>query len=172
MKKVLIILTFFVTSIGLNKTFAQSEFSNGVIQVGVVVEDLEKSIDFYTRVLGMVKVSDFSVDKDFAKRSGLTGGVPFFVEVLKLEDSPNATQWKLMSFKKEANHPKPTFIQDDTGMQYITIFVNSLKPFIHRIEKYDVRLLGETPTKLNDENHFVFIQDPDGTFIELIGPME
>ena len=173
MKKDLFLFMFsLLFLVSFNNTFAQSEFSNGVIQVGVVVEDLEKSLDFYINVLGMKKVSDFSVDKDFARRSGLTGGVPFFVEVLKLENSPDATQWKLMSFDKTANHPKPTFIQDDTGMQYITIFVNSLQPFIHRMKKYDVPLLGETPTKLNDKNHFVFVQDPDGTFIELIGPLE
>jgi len=33
-------------------------------------------------------------------------------------------------------------------------------------------LLGSTPTSLNGNSQFVFVQDPDGNFIELIGPME
>ena len=33
-----------------------------------------------------------------------------------------------------------------------------------------VKLLGDTPTSLDESTQFVLIQDPDGTFIELIGP--
>ncbi|MCF2520532.1 hypothetical protein L0660_22885 [Dyadobacter sp. CY351] len=28
-----------------------------------------------------------------------------------------------------------------------------------------------TPTPLTKDSHFVLVQDPDGTFVELIGPM-
>jgi hypothetical protein len=75
-----------------------------------------------------------------------------------------------MSFDKKAKHPYPKFIHDDTGVQYVTIFVKSMKPFVERINKHHVKFLGKTPTKLDEERQFVLIQDPDGTFIELIGP--
>lgn len=149
---------------------AQSEFSNSTIQIGVVVSDLDRSLRFYNEVIGMVKVRDFDIDSDFGARSGLSGGVPFHVEVLKLEDSPEATEWKLLSFEKESQHPKQKWIQDDTGMQYVTIFVNSLRPFIERLKANNISLLGQTPTAINDELWFVLVQDPDGNFIELIGP--
>ena len=35
-----------------------------------------------------------------------------------------------------------------------------------------VKLLGETPISLGGDSNFVLVQDPDGTFVELIGPME
>jgi catechol 2,3-dioxygenase-like lactoylglutathione lyase family enzyme len=152
-------------------TFGQGEFSTEIIQVGVVVADLEKSVDFYTNVVGMVKTGGFSVNEDFGKKSGLTGGLPFDVTILKLKDSPAANEWKLMSFNRKAAHPRPAYIQDDTGVQYITINVTSLKPFLERIKKYNVPLLGDTPIPLDETSHFVLIQDPDGTFIELIGPI-
>lgn len=148
-----------------------SEFKSGIIQVGVVVTDLQKSLNFYTDVLGMQKTGEISVNEEFSKKSGLAGGTPFTIQVLKLKDSPQATQWKLMSFDKtKASHPYPTYIKDDTGMQYITINVNSMAPFLKRIKKHNVKLLGDTPTPLGDDGRlFVLIQDPDGTFIELIG---
>jgi len=149
---------------------AQSEFSSNQISVGVVVKDIQKSLDFYLNVVGMKKVGEFEVAADFAKSSGLSNGVPFHVDVLKLEDGPGANQWKLMSFKKDPAHPMPTYIQDDNGMQYITIMVSSLDPFLKRIKKHHVKLLGDTPIPL-EEDHFVLIQDPDGTIIELIGPL-
>ena len=151
---------------------AQSEFSSNQVSVGVVVKDIHKSLDFYLNVVGMKKVGEFEVDAEFAKSSGLSNGVPFHVDVLKLEDSPDANQWKLMSFGKDAAHPMPKYIQDDNGMQYITIMVNSLEPFLKRIKQHNVKLLGDTPIPLDEENHFVLVQDPDGTIIELIGPLK
>lgn len=73
---------------------AQSEFSHPGIFVGNVVEDLDKSVKFYTEVIGMTKTGEFSVDKTKAKNLGLTNAYNLDVTVLKLEDSPNATEWK------------------------------------------------------------------------------
>ena len=152
-------------------TMAQSEFSSSLIGVGLVVSDLEKALDFYTNVVGMKKVGEFDIDEEFGKSSGLSGGIPFHVDVLKLEDSPEANQWKMISFGKDAGHPRSTYIQDDTGVQYITIMVTSLDPFLKRIKKHHVKLLGDTPIPLGPDRHFVLIQDPDGTIVELIGPL-
>lgn len=149
--------------------FSQSNFSSKIINIGVVVSDLDRSIDFYVNGIGMVKTGGFSLDQDFTKRSGLSGGVPFSITVLKLENSPEATEWKLMSFDKKAAHKKSNFVQDDLGMQYITINVKSLKPVIERLTKQQVKFLGSTPTPLNKDLHFLLVQDPDGNFIELIG---
>jgi catechol 2,3-dioxygenase-like lactoylglutathione lyase family enzyme len=149
-----------------------NEFSNETISIGVVVSDLNKSLNFYTNVIGMKKVGGFSVNGDFGKRTGLTDNLPVSVTILKLGESKTATEWKLMSFGKSSAHPKQNYLHDDTGMQYITIFVKSLKPVLQRIKEHQIKLLGETPIALGGNNHFALVQDPDGTFVELIGPME
>jgi hypothetical protein len=173
MKKPLLKLSFLVAALLMTfASHAQSNFSSKVIGVGVVVSDLECSLDFYMNGIGMVKAGSFNLDKDFTKRSGLSNGVPVSVTVLKLENSPEASEWKLMSFGKKATHPKQRFIQDDVGMQYITIQVKALKPLIERLKQKNVAFLGSTPTPLNGDLHFLLVQDPDGNFIELIGPME
>ncbi len=172
MRTLRIILPIILVAIFTTNSMAQSEFSSGLIGVGLVTKDIDKSLDFYLNVIGMQKVSEFDVEAEFSKISGLSDGVPFHVDVLKLQDSPEANQWKLMSFKKEASHPTPKFIQDDNGMQYITIMVNSLEPFLKRIQKHNVKLLGDTPVPLGPDQHFVLVQDPDGTIIELIGPLK
>ena len=164
-----ITILFCIVTISLN---AQSEFAKSFISIGVVVEDLDKSLDFYKDVIGMQETGGFTVNAAMGKKTGLSNGVAFDVKVLKLKDDPNATEWKLLSFKKEATHPKQNHIQDDTGMQYTTIFVNDLRPFVERLKKNNITLMGETPTQLDDGRYFVLVQDPDGIFIELIGPMK
>jgi catechol 2,3-dioxygenase-like lactoylglutathione lyase family enzyme len=146
------------------------DFAKPGISVGVVVENLQKSIDFYQNVIGMVKTGGFSVDGAQAQKLGLSNGDRFDVTVLKLENSEQAAEWKLMSFGKKATHPKQNFVPDDTGMQYITIYLKSMKPVLERIKKYNVKTLGITPTKLDETRDFILVQDPDGNFIELIGP--
>ncbi len=148
-------------------------FTEGAIHIGVVVTDLEKSTAFYTDVIGMKKTGEFDVDTAFGKASGLTGGLPFHVDVFRLRDQPDAAQLKLMSFEKDAKSPKSTHIQDALGIQYVTLNVTDLAPFVARIKAAGVPFLGETPVPLFDTGrHFVLVQDPDGTFIELIGPMK
>jgi len=172
MKNISIFMIGAVMALLSTTSMAQSEFSSGLIGVGVVTRDLDKSLDFYLNVIGMTKVSEFDVDGEFGSSSGLTDGIAFHVDVLKLQDSPDANQWKLMSFKKKGSHPMPKYIHDDTGMQYITINVKSLEPFLKRIKEHKVKLLGDTPVPLGEKDHFVLVQDPDGTIIELIGPLK
>lgn len=156
----------------MNQSDTQKEFASSTIGIGVVVTDLERSLDFYTKVIGMTRVNEFDIDQEFSRKSGLTGGLAFHVNVLKLEDHPAATSWKLISFGKEAAHPISEHIQDDNGMQYITLQLKSLEPLLERIRKYQVELLGETPVPFDAERHFALVRDPDGTLIELIGPLK
>lgn len=165
------ILIFTVLCVSAQNQPTQSEFSNPTIFVGSVVTDLEKSVDFYTNIIGMKKTGSFSVDAEKAKELGLTNGKKIDVTVLKLEDSPKANEWKLMSFGTKTGHKKPAYLDDDTGMQYITILVNHLDPIMKRIEKNNIKILSGKPSKLEENRFFILIQDPDGTFIELIGPM-
>jgi len=171
MKHILKTALFLITITMSLSIQSQTDFEQNGISVGVIVSDLEASKIFYTKIVGMIEVPGFSVTDDIGKRTGLTGGLPFDVTVLKLEDTPTASQWKLMSFKKEATHPKQKYIQDDTGMQYITIFPKDMAGAIARIKKNNIPTLGETPIQLPNGKTFVLIQDPDGTFIELIGDL-
>lgn len=149
---------------------APGDFAKSGISVGLVVENLNKSLDFYQNVIGMVKTSAFSVESARAKELGLSAGDRFDVTILKLENSEQAAEWKIMSFGKKPSHPRQKYVPDDTGMQYITLYVKSMKPILERLKKYYVKPLGITPTKLDETRDFVLVQDPDGNFIEIIGP--
>jgi len=165
-----IIFSFVMLVSTAQKAPAPGDFSNPTIFVGSVVTDLAKSVDFYTNIIGMTKTGAFSVDGVKAKELGLTDGRSIDVTVLKLEDSPQANEWKLMSFGTKPGHKTPKYLHDDTGMQYITILVNHLTPVMERIEKNNIKILSGKPSDLGEGRFFILVQDPDGTFVELIGP--
>jgi catechol 2,3-dioxygenase-like lactoylglutathione lyase family enzyme len=172
MKTYLLSLIFvsFIFISNAQKAPVPGDFSNPTIFVGSVVTDLAKSVDFYTNIIGMKKTGAFSVDGVKAKDLGLTDGRKIDVTVLKLEDSPQANEWKLMSFGTKPGHKTPKYLHDDTGMQYITILVNHLTPVMERIEKNNIKILSGKPSDLGEGRFFILVQDPDGTFVELIGP--
>ncbi|MCB0542483.1 MAG: VOC family protein [Saprospiraceae bacterium] len=148
---------------------SKSDFDKPIIQIGIVVSDLDRSLNFYKNVLGMQEVGTIDLDAEFGKSSGLTGGAPTQVQVLKLEDNKYATEWKLMSFDSLSPAAKPLHIQDGIGMRYATISVSHMKPFLDRLRQNNVPLLGDCPVELEKGRYFVLFQDPDGIFIELIG---
>ncbi len=164
------IVAFFVLTIFTAcSSLPPKEFAKTAISIGVVVEDLNKSLDFYTNVVGMVPVREFSIDVEKANRMGLSNGESFDIKVLKLENAEQATELKLMSFNNSTNHSDQNYIPEANGIRYMTIFVNSLTPILERIKNNQVETLGETPIMLDENRRFVAIQDPDGNFIEFIG---
>jgi catechol 2,3-dioxygenase-like lactoylglutathione lyase family enzyme len=168
-KSILVLIALMVVSPYLPAQ-TQNEFARTSISIGVVVEDLNKSLDFYTKVIGMMQVRELSIDSEKAKRMGISEGESFDIKFLKLENVENATELKIMSFGKKSTISNQRYIPESNGIRYITIFVKSMKPLLERIRTHSVKTLGETPTMLDETRQIVLMQDPDGNFVEVIGP--
>ena len=166
MKHTILSILFLTLSITVGRT--QTEYANPTISIGIIVSDIETSLDFYTKIMGMKETGGFSIDETFGKKSGLSGGTPFDVKIMKVMDDPNATELKLVAFGNEKTAPDK-HIQDRNGMQYTTYFIKSTDKILKRLKENNVPLLGETPINLSDGRTFILFQDPDGVFIEVIG---
>lgn len=151
---------------------AQSASADPTIDVGVVVDDLDASLQFYREVLGMEQRRTIDITEDFGQRSGLTGGHPTEIRVLTLGEGDAATEWKLMTFEEVPDAPAESDITDQQGMQYITLQVDQLGPYLERARDHDVKPIGDTPIALGEDNHFLLLQAPEGTFVEVIGPLD
>lgn len=167
MRKINPLLFLFASLIAFSQS-TNTEFEKNSIQIGVVVSNLEASVAFYKNIVGMKEVGGFSINAAFGKASGLTGGEPFDVKVLKLDNSESASEFKVMSFGNPKNQDEK-FIQDRNGLRYITIFVKSIDPILENIQKNNITLLNESSLKIGDGRRFILFQDPDGIFIEIIG---
>ena len=60
----------------------------------------------------------------------------------------------------------------DAGSELVRITVNDMDAAVARAKKAGVKMLGKTPSKLGGSNYLTVYRDPDGNFIELIGPMK
>ena len=151
------------------------EFSSKTIDIGMVVSDIEKSVKFYTEVIGLKEVAGFSVPAEYAGRVGLTNNHKLDVRVLTLGDGEGATKLKLMQFpgvdsKKQRNR----FIHTTLGVSYLTFHVSDTKAAIARLKKHEVKTLKKSPLPLPkplpSSLFLTMVRDPDGNFVELVGP--
>ena len=164
-----VLVSFVAGALAFNVVENQPDFTSETISIGIVTHDFDASLAFYTDVIGMQKTGGFSVNKDFSDNSGLSNGDPFEVAVLKLADSPDATEWKIVGFDKSPKTKPSKHIQDRIGIQYVTIFVESVDPYIQKFNSMNIELLNQPGLTIPDGRRFLLIQDPNGIFVELIG---
>ncbi len=152
---------------------ASSAFSKGVIDIGIVVQDANRTASFLTNAIGFTEVKGFSVTPELGKRIGLIDGHAVDVRVFTLTEGDQATRIKVLSFPKvKARKPDQKFIHSTLGIRYLTLYVKDMQRALARLKAANVRLLGETPLDLGGGTYIAVVQDPDSNFLELIGPMK
>lgn len=155
---------------------AETNFSSETIDMGVVVSDIELSIKFYKQVVGFSEKPGFEVKGDFPQKVGLTDGTELSIHVLTLGDSANATKLKLMqvSAQKPARNIEQRYIHTLTGFSYITIFVNDVDQVLSNAKKHGYEPHASSPQTLPkglpQNVCLLMLKDPDGNFVEIVGP--
>ena len=148
-------------------------YSNGVIDLGIVVRDLDRSAKFYAEVVGLKEVNGFKVPGKVTGDFGLTDNQDVTARVFVATNAPGkaSSKLKMMAFPKaQGKAPDQEFIHSTLGVSYLTLFVNDMSAVMARLKKAGVKTLGKTPAPIGGGNLLTVFRDPDGNFIELIGP--
>jgi lactoylglutathione lyase len=161
-----------VTGAGRLTMRSTDEFSKPTIDLGIVVSDLEKSTAFYTQAIGFKNSREFSVDADFAKRSGLTDSHELHIQVFTLGSGADATEIKLMQLpgvtSRTVDHQ---YIHSSLGFSYLTIHIQSTDAALARLKRAGVQPIAEGPVAIPGTDWYLTnVRDPDGNLIELVGP--
>lgn len=168
-------LFFFLSAFGVS-LFGNSNFSRQTIDLGMVVLDIEKSVSFYKQVVGFEEVDGFEVKGSFPKAVGLTDGAHLNVRVLVLGEDESATKLKMMQVdsKKPARTIKQPHIHTITGFSYLTIFVEDVDLVIANAKKHGHEAYAKSPQILPkgfpQDLCLLMLKDPDGNFVEIVGP--
>lgn len=153
----------------------ESNFGSTTIDLGVVASDVEKSVKWYTDVIGFQEQKGFDVSGPYAADIGLSNKLPLKVHVLTLDEGETATKLKLMDFKSSPGaRVDNSYIHSSYGFRYLTIFVKDLNQAIARADKHDAQPIGKgaqtLPPGFPQELGIAVYRDPDGNTVELVGP--
>lgn len=157
----------------IEELMGENAFSKKTIDFGIVVKDLEASMKFYKEVVGFKDAASFKVSPEIAIGAGLSQvDRELTIYKLRLGAGEGATNIKLMEIPDETQKPVAgPYIHNQLGMSYMTIFVKDQTVSLQRAKKLGVQPLAEGPYDLGGgKMYLTVLKDPDGNFVELVGP--
>jgi len=121
---------------------------------GIRVRDLERSIDFYTKVLGMRLVFRMKLRK--------THG-----EVALLRSARSRQRLELNWYKPGSRYAKPFTVGE--GLDHLAFRTPDLKKAMREFRKAGVPIVDGPHG--GPKAAWIYIRDPDGLWLELNGPL-
>jgi catechol 2,3-dioxygenase-like lactoylglutathione lyase family enzyme len=161
-----LVLILIIAFTGATKAQVQS-----VLRVGMTVDDLDRSLDFYTHVLEFSKVSETEIAGEQYEHLYGVFGMRARVATLKLGDEVLELTEYLTP--KGRDIPRPSR-SNDRWFQHIAIVTSDIDAAYRRLRENHVRHASTGPQRLPDWNKsaggikaFYFL-DPDNHVLEII----
>lgn len=127
-----------------------AKLSSDAIEIGVVVHDADRSLEFYRDVLGLPYLGDldFGVARMWRFQAGTS-----VVKLLRFHEEPTA-----------ANPPGEVTA---TGYRYMSLFVSNIDDLVAEVAQSGGRVAMPV-TEFQPGSRFAFVEDPEGNRIELL----
>lgn len=152
----------------LQKPAAQAE---AVLDVGMTVSDLDRAVDFFTRVLTFEKVSEAEYAGDDVEHLYGLFGVRIRVAKLRLGDE----MIELTEYLTPRGRPIPADSRShDRWFQHIAIITNDMDKAYRRLREHKARHASTGPQRLPDWNKNAggikafYFHDPDDHVLEIL----
>jgi catechol 2,3-dioxygenase-like lactoylglutathione lyase family enzyme len=139
--------------------------------VGFTVSDMDRALDFYTRVLPFTKRSDVEIEgRPYELLSGVAGARARVVR-LALGDE----QIELTEYRPARGRPFPAdFRSNDRGFQHVALIVRDMDLAYARLRANGVDHASTAPQRLPDWNpqaggiRAFYFRDPDRHYLEIL----
>lgn len=148
---------------------AQKSFSLKMVsplEPGIVCVDIDPMLDFYTRVLGLTIMSD---DEATPQMSALFGAAPRGFRIIRLQ-TPFGERVKLVQVKNghATRIQAPEWVFYRQGIAYITFIVSNIDEVTSRLIEHGVKLVRPHPVEVRKGFVALFVEDPEGNFVEFV----
>ncbi len=132
-----------------NKAKDQGMKLNGIHHVAVICSDYERSLKFYTEVLGMTVMAERYREARQSHKTDLALGGKYCIELFSFPSPP----------------PRPSY-PEAAGLRHLAFATDDLDACIRHLEGCGVE---HEPVRTDEytRKRFVFFADPDGLPIEL-----
>ena len=150
---------------------ASARGGTGVDSVGMTVSDLDRSVEFYTKVLTFQKVSEFEADGDAYEHLSGVFGIHFRRARLQLGDE----HIELTEYLAPQGRPAPADARrNDLWFQHVAIIVSDMDRAYQVLRDNKVKHASTSPQRLPDWNknaagiRAFYFRDPDGHPLEIL----
>jgi len=142
-----------------------------VDSIGLTVSDLDRSVDFYTRVLRFEKVSEFETEGEAVEHLSGVFGAHTRVARLRL----GSEHLELTEYLAPHGRPAPIDARsNDRSFQHVAIIVSDMPRAYQVLRQHKVQHVSSSPQRLPDWNknaggiQAFYFRDPDGHPLEIL----
>lgn len=139
--------------------------------IGITVNDIDRAVDFYTKVLGFRKVAESEVAGEHYERLYGVFGMRLAIVTMQLGDE----RIELMQFLAPRGRPTPVDSRsNDRWFQHVAIIVSDMDRAYARLRQHKVEHASSGPQLLPAWNPNAggiaafYFRDPDGNHLELL----
>ncbi len=139
----------------------------GLHHTGFVVRDLERSVTFYTEVMGLETMMQLEIDGEFAERVVGFTDAHLKIALLNMGDGHNL---ELVQYI----YPPSAEVQinrNDLGASHLAFLVENIEEYYATMSQKGLRFMGPPPSLTQDGKvvvKAVFAQDPDNNWLEFV----
>lgn len=136
------------------------------LEPGIVCMDIDRMLDFYTKILGLRFVTDAEASAEMSKKFG---AAPDGFRVIRLQ-TPYGERIKLVQPRNVVlkKNWSPEWVFERQGIAYLTFVIVDVREVAERLKKHQVRLMSNEPVEIRQGITAIFAQDPEGNFIEFV----
>lgn len=133
---------------------------------GIVVSDLERSIKFYTELLGLkIEKQSYETEGHITNMLALPAAI---VTTVKMSADEGQTLVELLYFHNPKSKPEQAPGPTKIGPTHIAFTVSNLDEIYKRLKEAGVQFNCSVQFPSNGFAKVTFCKDPDGTLIELV----
>lgn len=145
---------------------------NNVDHINIVVSDLEKSVEFYTQVLGFKEIRRGHLEGEWIEKVTGLKNILADVVFISMDSGPRI---ELLCYKTpEGKCFGPNSMPNTIGLRHIAFQVDDMEAAVKKIRGAGVKIVGGPATVpeyiiAHDSGRktLCYFLDPDGTLLEL-----
>jgi len=140
-----------------------ASFHAATSHIGLCVRDLERSRRFYVDGLGFTEYARFELDRPIAEVDAPCSLTSFFVE-------KDGLRVELLDFRSPPVFGTPSTRRNQLGLTHLSFVVDDVDAAAAELQSYGGRIVEGTRSGQDDPAsvQIVFLEDPDGTRVELM----
>jgi catechol 2,3-dioxygenase-like lactoylglutathione lyase family enzyme len=160
----------FTTSVCAAQAQADKPLVSAVVSVGMTVEDLDRSVEFYSRVLSFAKIREVELAGDSWEHLEGVFGLRIRVAWLQL----GSEQIELKEYLAPRGRPVPSSLSNDHWFQHVAIITSDMDRAYNWLRQNKVRHVSSGPQLLPDYIKAAagirafYFEDPDGHPLEVL----
>ncbi|MEO5842974.1 MAG: VOC family protein [Acidimicrobiales bacterium] len=130
---------------------------------GICVSDLERSMRFYCDGLGFTKMATYACGDEFEASLEVSGPIVLTAQFIQ----KGGMVVELLHYQSPAVTGSPSQHRNQLGLTHLSFVVDDVDAAATRLAGYGGRILPATRVSTDTGIEIVFLEDPDGTRIEL-----